>query len=119
MSAIDFNCIYEGLTVGEAFRNGVQDAYYWHGHNGYTGTICEKPGYILLELDKKLSVDEAELISDELCKSYSVLTNELLELIGDNDKAKLYADFYNDKWGNAIAMQLDDNRWYFCGIASE
>jgi hypothetical protein len=88
MSSIDFHCIYDGVTVGEAFRNGVQDAFYWHGHNGYTGTICEKPGSIVLDLGKKLSVDEAEEIANELNVSWQIPTPRLIELIANLAKDK-------------------------------
>jgi hypothetical protein len=119
MSSVDFHCIYDGVTVGEAFRNGVQDAFYWHGHNGYSGTICEKPGYVLLDLGRKLSVDEAEEIANELNVSWQIPTPRLIELIGDESKASEFANLFNDKWSDAIAMQVDNNSWYFCGLASE
>lgn len=119
MGAIDFHCIHDGITVGEAFRNAVQDAYYWHGHNGYTGTICEKPGYIVLDLGKKLNVDEAEEIANELNLSHQIPTPKLIELIGSEERAVEFSNIFNDKWNDAIAIELIGNGWYFCGWASE
>ena len=50
MGATTFHTEATGKTPDEAFRNAVQDAYYWNGHGGYTGTIAEKSGYQLWTL---------------------------------------------------------------------
>lgn len=47
MGATTFHTEATGKTADEAFRNAVNDAYYWHGHGGYSGTIAEKSGYEL------------------------------------------------------------------------
>lgn len=63
MGATNFETTATGKTAREAFLNAVNDAHYWHGHGGYTGTIAEKPGFIefsvpLAELpERKLEVD--------------------------------------------------------------
>lgn len=44
MGATEFLTEQEGSSMGEAFLRAVEDAHYWHGHSGYTGTIAEKPG---------------------------------------------------------------------------
>lgn len=121
MGAIDFQCISEGRNVQEAFLIAVEDAYYWHGHSGYTGTICEKPGYIVLDLGEKISRADAERINDGLRMGWSDIPvpEDVVEIIGSEERAKEFADAYNDKWGDAVAMQLVDNSWYFCGLASE
>ena len=46
MGATNFETIATGKTAREAFLNAVNDAYYWSGHGGYTGTIAEKPGFV-------------------------------------------------------------------------
>jgi len=119
MGAIDFQCISEGRNVQEAFLSAVEDAYYWHGHSGYTGTICEKPGYIVLDLGEKLTIDKAEEIANELNISWQVPTPRLIELIGSEERAAEFANIFNDKWNDAIAIELIGNSWYFCGLASE
>ena len=63
MGATNFETTATGKTAREAFLNAVNDAYYWNGHGGYTGTIAEKPGFVefavpLAELpERKLEVD--------------------------------------------------------------
>lgn len=46
MGATNFETTATGKTAREAFLNAVNEAHYWHGHGGYTGTIAEKPGFI-------------------------------------------------------------------------
>lgn len=50
MGAQSFECEAQGKTMGEAFMSAVEDAYYWNGHGGYTGTIAEKPGATLFDV---------------------------------------------------------------------
>ena len=119
MGATDFYCNFEGKSVSEAFNNAVEDAYYWHGHSGYSGTICEKPGYIVLDFGRKLSLAEAEEVGQELNMSWQDVTPRLIELVGDEARAKLFADLFNDKWQDAIAIELHGGSWFFCGLASE
>jgi len=55
MGATSFFTTATGKTVREAYKSAVDDAYYWNGHGGYTGTIAEKSGFI------EFSVPLAEL----------------------------------------------------------
>lgn len=119
MGAVEFQCSYLGETVDKAFQTAVDDAYYWYGHSGYTGTICEKPGYIVLDLGKKLSFYEAEDLANELNQSWQSLTPRLLEIISDKNKAEKFAAIANSKWEEAVAIELDTGEWFFCGMASE
>lgn len=45
MGATNFEVIATGKTAREAFLSAVDEARYWNGHGGYTGTIAEKPGF--------------------------------------------------------------------------
>lgn len=119
MGSIDFYCSVDIETVSEAFQSAVDDAFYWHGHSGYSGTICEKPGYIVLDFGKKLSLAEAEEVGQELNMSWKVSSPRLIELIGSEERATKFANIFNDKWNDAIAIELIGNSWYFCGLASE
>ena len=121
MGATNFECSVNSVSVDEAFRLAVDDAFYWHGHNGYTGTICEKPGYVVLDLGKKITSNEAQEIADAFCMSYGnkLIPEKIVELIGSEERAREFADIYNDKWNDAIAIQLVGDSWYFCGFASE
>ena len=50
MGATSFSTIMRGDTLDEAYRRATEDAYYWHGHDGYTGTIAEKSGCLLFDV---------------------------------------------------------------------
>lgn len=46
--AQDFWTVGVGKTADEAFHAAVEKAGYEHGHGGYTGSIAEKDGFILI-----------------------------------------------------------------------
>ena len=43
-----FSVTWTARTALEAFKLARQEALYWHGHAGRTGTIAEKPGFRLM-----------------------------------------------------------------------
>lgn len=49
MGALDFQHEQPGIDVEAAFAAAVADACHQHGHRGYTGTIAEKNGYIVVQ----------------------------------------------------------------------
>ena len=50
MGATNFIDKVSAPTVKDAFHHAVEEALHWHGHGGYTGTIAEKPGYIVFDV---------------------------------------------------------------------
>lgn len=48
MGGCDFDVVARGPSAKEAFRLAVEQAQYESGHGGYTGTIAEKSGFIML-----------------------------------------------------------------------
>ena len=50
MGATSFSTVMRGDTLDEAYRKATEDARYWNGHGGYTGTIAEKSGCILFDV---------------------------------------------------------------------
>lgn len=52
MGATTFETYGLGKTASEAFANARERALYNYGHAGYTGTIAEKPGYVLFVIPK-------------------------------------------------------------------
>lgn len=120
MGAESFTDVVPQLSVdniNDAFHSACENAAYWHGHGGYTGTICEKPGFVEFTLSPPPSLHEAYFIADALCMSWGGKIEHLVvERFGD--KASEASDLYNDKWGNAVAFRLDNGDFFFCGIAS-
>lgn len=88
---------HTGDTVAEAYRQAVDQAHYDHGHSGYSGTIAECDGWVVIQ-DQAMSMEEA-----------IALGNKLIE---DSDPR------IDDKWGPAGAIPLEDGGWYFFGWAS-
>ena len=73
MGATTFSHIAYGKTAREAFAQAQDQAGWEHGHGGYSGTIVEKPGFVLFEIPKGVRcsayrfmelVDEAEEMSE-------------------------------------------------------
>ena len=50
MGATTFDTYALGKTAKEAFGNAVDSALYSYGHDGYTGSICEKPGFVIFTI---------------------------------------------------------------------
>ena len=55
MGAMSFETTASGRTVHEAFITAQNEARYYHGHGGYTGTIAEKPGVFEVTLPPRIS----------------------------------------------------------------
>jgi hypothetical protein len=52
MGATTFSSVALGKTPTEAFHNAVETARWEHGNLGYTGSVCEKPGFVLFQIPK-------------------------------------------------------------------
>ena len=50
MGARNFEVEWKGKTAKQAFQEAVADALYWHGHDGYTGTIAEKLEFQMVDI---------------------------------------------------------------------
>lgn len=90
-----FSSVGKGKTIDEAFRASVESAKYEYGHGGYTGTIAEKHGYVLVSVP-----------TGQEPKAYA---KSLLEAHDE----RVY-----DKWGPAVAVELREGEWLFFGLAS-
>lgn len=148
MGATDFMTESNGKDVGEAYRNAVQDARYWHGHGGYSGTIAEKDGYELwavplhvlppqpAEVARQLS--NAERLANVInsvdwdidgflargpSDKYPILTlayTDAQALIKalGRQKFESLVNVYLSKWGPALAIKTGDDTFTFMGLAS-
>jgi hypothetical protein len=57
MGATEFAIDNIGKTVGEAYNKQVDSDHYEHGHSGYTGTLAEKDGYVLINRPPRIRAD--------------------------------------------------------------
>lgn len=97
MGAESFITSARASRVKEAFDAAQAQARYDYGHSGYTGTIAEKPGWVVIQsepLDPETAVNLAQ------------------RLINDADPR------IDDKWGPAGAVPLTTGEWLFFGWAS-
>ena len=98
MGATTFGCTARGRDASEAFKKARDEAFYEHGHGGYTGTIAEKSDYKLVTLSE-------EVINDR------TLFRAKIDELTDTQ--------FDDKWGPAGCVKLREGEYYFFGWASE
>lgn len=103
-----------GSTPLVAYDDAVASALYEHGHNGYTGTIAEKAGFIVVESPQ--GVDGVYLV-DAIEDCFDKASDRLIELIGPDEADRVFR-IYDDKWGPAVAVQTGHEEWTFLGWAS-
>ena len=102
MGAEMFETSGDKPNVQEAFDVAKEDAFYWHGHAGYSGTIAEKMDYTVIE-DEPQTFEDAQAMATALFDACD--------------------DRIDDKWGPAGAIRVIDkdtnfDGYYFFGWAS-
>lgn len=95
MGAENFTNIAEGKTPEAAFLTAKEEAFYDHGHSGYTGTIAEKDEFVMIDLP---AGEDPHKYADSLI---------------ENDDPRI-----DDKWGPAGCISLGDGKYLFFGWAS-
>lgn len=123
MGAASFRSINAGDTAADAFDQAVAEALHEYGHGGYTGTIAEKDGFILVPLPAGV---EAEAVVSALAlaqfadsdyatdqEEAAVATAFLAQHFGHakSQRARLLnaqkmQDAYLNKWGPALCFKL-------------
>ena len=59
MGATYFEVRVRAESADSAFKQAQEQAFYDHGHSGYTGTIAEKDGYIMMAVNGTETVEQA------------------------------------------------------------
>lgn len=119
-------------TAADAFRVAVDDARFYHGHGGYTGSIAEKHAFVMI--DPKPHVGRGSVIVDSWDdKPHKVKRPRSFKgALPTKGEAADIAQFLMmtdhpkvaDKWGPAgcIEYRAMGGRvvagWYFFGLAS-
>jgi hypothetical protein len=145
MGGTNFHCEGKGKTADEAYSAAVQEALYWSGHGGYTGTIAEKSGFVVFTLPKgkdanwlERAISEYEFANDGATypawtgdraewakreREYETAINaaraktELAKTVGTQEAERMLV-CYCDKWGPAVCVKTGPDTWVFFGIAS-
>jgi len=123
MGAASFRSINTGDTAADAYDQAVAEAQYEYGHGGYTGTIAEKDGFILVPLpagvdaeavvsalalaqfadsDYATDQEEAAVATAFLAQHFGHAKSERARLLN----AEKMQDTYLDKWGPALCFKL-------------
>jgi len=125
MGATEFFIDNFGKTVNEAYRKQVDHDFYEHGHGGYTGTLAEKDGFILITRPPRIRADRLkDLIIDAEQWMYWMDTDEKYRgQVYTEPKAKCRKAWYQliekypaggarnicktygEKWGPALAVE--------------
>ena len=113
MGAENFFVIETGKTAQAAFDRAREDALYWYGHGGYTGTIAEKGSYVFCGEVGSRYIDKIEgLVADKVYydgydprfggrkPAKPRIPDAIAPVV---DKAVLV---YNDTWGPAACVQI-------------
>lgn len=97
MGASVFYHSVKAEAVADAFALAQAEARYEYGHGGYSGTIAEKPGWVVIQ-STPVDSDTAHKMADSLI---------------DAEDPRI-----DNKWGDAGAIAMTDGSWLFFGWAS-
>lgn len=97
MGATTFIVDAKGKTATEAFKAAREAALKAHGDSGYTGTIAEKYGFVMITVPRAMA-DKPDEYAD------------LLMYRGDSR--------IKDKWGPCGCIDLGQGEYLFFGWAS-
>ncbi len=117
MGATDFQCTAKAKTPKEAFADLKERAMHSHGHDGYTGTIAEKSGFVEFDTPRGLTTQQFLNVIQEGYDDDNRLDEDLGgDALDDVVKA---SDLYENKWGPAVCVKTGTDQWTFIGLASE
>ena len=123
MGAVAFETMWHGKTPEAAFSGAVQFALWESGHGGYTGTIAEKPGFVVFDLpprvmaDKVLAMVLAAALPEAVAEMVTVGWSRedirraqrawgwLVERFSVRE-ARALIEVHHDKWGPAVALPV-------------
>lgn len=126
MGATEFAIDNTGKTAGEAYDTQVDSDRYNFGHSGYTGTMAEKDGFVLIDRPTRIRASRLmDTIVDAEQWAFWVDTDEKYRHVYTKPKARCekawyrlcewYPDrvggardickTYGEKWGPALAVE--------------
>lgn len=110
MGATSFDTIAAGRTVADAFAVAVQDAHYWHGHGGYSGTIAEKDGWLEVVCPPRVNPNKVldtvwRATEERYGNTVGKHRRQLHQWFGQ-PAAEQLLDAADSKWGPAVALRM-------------
>lgn len=120
MGGCSFEYVQKGKSAQDAFTIAVEQMIWEYGHSGYSGTLKEKSGFIEFKPSSPMTekdVDELlQLFFGAHWENNQEDTAKIEKYFGVKTKQLLKT--YSEKWGPAICIPVEDNKYYFAGIAS-
>jgi hypothetical protein len=128
MGATEFAIDNVGKTIAEAYEKQVTSDRYNFGHAGYTGTLAEKDGFVLIDRPPRITAGRMmDTITDATQWLFWLDTDEKYrhayakpkarcrqawqrlqqwqtQQVGWGD-ARRICEIYDDKWGPALAVE--------------
>lgn len=120
MGGTTFLTFQRGDDPHTAYVQAVADAQWMHGHGGYSGTIAEKQGYVLVGLPTGFTaaslfatlqdywLEDDDLIGrvdDRWSRKAKRATEKLRKAVGRREADRMFGVF-DDKWGPALAVEV-------------
>lgn len=126
MGAEVFEVTWIADSPEDAFSDAVRHHQWEYGHGGYTGTIAEKSSFVLRSLPGPGEINPDRLVDalvgwDELDRMGKEAEIDHLGLHPPSAYVEEFDslfEIFDDKWGPALAFDLGNNRYLFCGWAS-
>lgn len=120
MGADHFQVSHSAATAQEAFRALREEAFWEHGHAGYTGTIAEKDAFHLVRTLPGKAEKAAYLLYtlDEGAADSPELAALLEPKYRARPALERMAKVFSDKWGPALCLDDGSGTYVFCGWAS-
>lgn len=128
MGACDFETVAFGKTARDAFNSATDSARYEYGHGGYTGSIAEKDGFVVIDRPKArktadlvrwiASVQELDddpqwitPVNKEYDRRVKLADGRKFDIAKDTPKPLWgwvirHAATYHSKYGAALCMEL-------------
>jgi hypothetical protein len=103
MSGTWFITKAEGRDAADAFNAAREEAWYWNGHHGSSGTICEKQRFIMVDVPPATlgEVEFGDWAEDEVTQLLFARQDDALD----------------DFWGPAGCVDHGDGSFTFFGWA--
>lgn len=118
MGATTFEQVGKGKTVKLAFEAAREQALWEYGHRGYTGSLAEKDGYIVVVPPKGVTAEQVRIAIYRAHSEDGVNYPDRPDWAPDASVWDSLVQAYNDKWGPCLAIDAGDDEWLFCGWAS-
>ena len=119
MGATNYITTSKGKNAKEALESAVEDACWYHGHGGYTGTIAEKDSFVEFPRPKGVHMRTVINMAQRMCSEWEVEPLSQLAKKYPKFAVRQISKVWDDKWGPSVCIELEPKHYIFFGMASE